>query len=225
MHSPPPPPAPSQLWGNLVHTFDYLYERTNCRRRKAHKYVPFSKFLMHYQPFEGLKFHKSWDASLGPPSLRLLTPSRSVPPLQNTLRGPCALDAAPRLTLTQNPPLPCTLWTGFDVPEIPECLTPMGLQSGKIPDSAMTASSIACQPYLGRLWKRAGGWCAAANDVNQWLQIDFGEKFVKLQRVETQGRQAADQWVTRYRLEFSYDGVFFEEYAPGGERKVSVISG
>ena len=114
---------------------------------------------------------------------------------------------------------------GFEVPEIPKCMTPLGLQNGQIQNSAMTASSIACQPYFGRLWLhsgggKTGGWCAGANDVNQWLQVDFG-KFVEIRRISTQGRQEAAQWVTRYRLEFSYDGVFFEEYKSDGEVKVS----
>ena len=42
--------------GNSVHTFDFLYERTHPRRRNAHKNVTLSKFLMHIQPFKGLKF-------------------------------------------------------------------------------------------------------------------------------------------------------------------------
>ena len=114
---------------------------------------------------------------------------------------------------------------GFEVPEIPKCMTPLGLQNGQIPDSAMTASSIACQPYFGRLWLhsgggKTGGWCAGANNVNQWLLVDFG-KFVEIRRISTQGRQEAAQWVTRYRLEFSYDGVFFAEYKSDNEVKVS----
>ena len=64
------------LLGNLVHTFDFPYERTHSRRRNAHKNVTLSPY---------------------PPSLRLLTRSRSAPPppppplpLQNALRGPRA---------------------------------------------------------------------------------------------------------------------------------------
>ena len=53
----PPPPPPPPLLGKLVHTFVFLYERTHSRRRNAYKNVTFSKFLMHFQPFKGLKFH------------------------------------------------------------------------------------------------------------------------------------------------------------------------
>ena len=44
------------LLGNSVRTFDFLYEHTHSRRRKAHKNVTFSKFLLHFHPFMGLKF-------------------------------------------------------------------------------------------------------------------------------------------------------------------------
>ena len=44
--------------GQLVHTFDFLYEHTHSRRRNAHKNVTFSNFLMNFQPFKRLKFHK-----------------------------------------------------------------------------------------------------------------------------------------------------------------------
>ena len=34
--------------GNLVHTFDFRYEHTHCRRQNT----------MHFEPFKGLLFHK-----------------------------------------------------------------------------------------------------------------------------------------------------------------------
>ena len=41
----------SPLLGNLLHTFDCLYERIHSRRRNAHQNMTFSEFLMHSQPF------------------------------------------------------------------------------------------------------------------------------------------------------------------------------
>ena len=49
------PPTFGQLG---PYTFDFLYKRTHSRRRKAHKNVTLSKYLMHFQPFTGLKCHK-----------------------------------------------------------------------------------------------------------------------------------------------------------------------
>ena len=95
-------------------------------------------------------------------------------------------------------------------------MSALGLQSGQVPDSSMTASSVACSAQSARLHGnplngKQGAWCAAANNVDQWLQVDFG-KDVKVQGVATQGRQNAAQWVTSYRLSYSYDGVFFKSY-------------
>ena len=105
---------------------------------------------------------------------------------------------------------------GFTVPEIPTCLSPLGLQSGQVPNHAMTAFSSSCSPHFGRLLLHSasgitGGWCAKANDFNQWLQIDFGS-YAKVHRVATQGRQEASQWVESYKLSYSQDGVFFQNY-------------
>ena len=113
---------------------------------------------------------------------------------------------------------------GFPTPKPPVCMSALGLQSGQVLDASMTASSIACQPYYGRLFLhsgggKTGGWCAAANDVNQWFQVDFG-KYAKIQRISTQGRQESAQWVTSYILSYSQDGVFFKDYRANGELKV-----
>ena len=55
------------------------------------------------------------------------------------------------------------------------------MQSGKIPDSAITGSSVynsRHQPYSGRL-NRAGSFCSLgpsrAGKDGSWLQIDLGE--------------------------------------------------
>ena len=99
-------------------------------------------------------------------------------------------------------------------------MSALGLQSGQVLDASMTASSIACQPYYGRLFLhsgggKTGGWCAGANDVNQWFQVDFGN-YTKIQRISTQGRQESSQWVKSYRLSYSHDGVFFKDYIQNG---------
>lgn len=80
-------------------------------------------------------------------------------------------------------------------------------------------------PALARLnLKRTrvtmGAWSAAANNRYQWLQIDLG-RFMKLKKIATQGRQDANQWVTRYQLSYSIDGAHFTSYVANGRVLVS----
>ena len=66
---------------------------------------------------------------------------------------------------------------------------------------------------------RVGAWAAGNLRENSWFQVDFG-RFVKVTMVATQGRQDTLQWVTKYRLSYSYDGNFFQDYKEGGYVKV-----
>lgn len=65
----------------------------------------------------------------------------------------------------------------------------------------------------------AGGWAAAINDVNQWLQIDLGNRFANVTGVATQGRDLVGQWVTKYNLHYGDDGVSFIYYKVPRRRK------
>ena len=99
------------------------------------------------------------------------------------------------------------------------CSLPLGVENGHIPDGAFSASSSYSAkngPARSRLnihsdSKGYGAWSAGANDGKQWLQIDFGE-LVQVTKVATQGRQYADQWVTKYTLSYSLDGMHWAEY-------------
>ena len=100
-------------------------------------------------------------------------------------------------------------------------MDPLGMQNGKIPDSAITASSSAnansFAPYVGRLHflmsgsGKYGSWAAASNNADQYFQVDFGT-WTQITAVATQGRQDSAQWVKTYSLSFSYDGVFWETF-------------
>lgn len=99
------------------------------------------------------------------------------------------------------------------------CSLPLGVENGHVPDGAFSASSSAhakYSPARSRLnihsdSKGYGSWAAKTNDGKQWLQIDFGE-LVQVTKVATQGRQDADQWVTKYTLSYSLDGMHWAEY-------------
>ena len=93
------------------------------------------------------------------------------------------------------------------------------MQSGDIPDSAITALSsanaVSYAPSVGRLHflsagsGRYGSWAAGANNAQQWFQVDFGS-WTKVTAVATQGRQDSNQWVKTFSMSYSYDGVYYK---------------
>ena len=108
------------------------------------------------------------------------------------------------------------------------CLEALGMQNGKIPDSAISASTEhnsahgatnARLYFLSRSGK-TGAWSASKNDVFQYLQINFGD-WTKVSRVAIQGRSDADQWVKSFSISYGYDPVFFKDYKEDGSKKVS----
>lgn len=108
------------------------------------------------------------------------------------------------------------------------------MENGAISDEQITASSqwdAHHAPPQGRLhFKRSGvkqgSWSAGVNDGNQWLQVDLGSQSMKVTGVATQGRNAHPQWVTKYKLQYSGDGINFQYYKEPGdiEEKVSRTS-
>lgn len=103
----------------------------------------------------------------------------------------------------------------------------LGIEDGRIPDSALTASTIANANHAAKLARlnlaagsgKAGSWCANKNDVNQWLQIDLKTP-TTVTKVATQGRQDHNQWITSYSLSHSLAGSFWVQYTVRGKKKV-----
>ena len=108
------------------------------------------------------------------------------------------------------------------------CQEPLGMENGVISDIQISASSewdyllnYLHAPHQGRLnfkatSNQAGSWSAKKNDVNQWLQVYLGDQLTKITGVATQGRNLHYQWVTKYKLQYSYDGVNFQFYREQG---------
>ena len=104
----------------------------------------------------------------------------------------------------------------------------LGMESRAIPDRHISASSnwnAAHRAANARLHFQAGGgrtgaWSAKQNNAHQWLKVYFG-KWVKITRMSTQGRQDANQWVKKYSLSYSYDGVWWYPYIVKGKLLVS----
>ena len=102
------------------------------------------------------------------------------------------------------------------------------MESSEIPDDRISASSewdpnhgpsnarLNFQPAGGK----TGAWSAKTNDVNQWLQVDFGDT-KKVTAILTQGRAEHDQWVKTYTVSYSQDGIEFIDYTQNGQKKVS----
>ena len=103
----------------------------------------------------------------------------------------------------------------------PECQKARGVENGAISDAQISASSqfdanhaaIQGRLHFQKSPGKAGSWSARTNDVNQWLQIDLGNQATKVTRLATQGRNAYSQWVTKYKLQYSQDGVTFHYYS------------
>ena len=69
---------------------------------------------------------------------------------------------------------------------------------------------------------KIGGWSALSNDVNQWIQVDFGS-YTRVTGVATQGRYNDDQWVTKYMVQYSDDGMTFQTYKKPGDKSTKVF--
>lgn len=96
------------------------------------------------------------------------------------------------------------------------CDRALGMQSGRIKNAAITASSKWDKnhaPYLARLGRLRrgrlmGAWSAKRNNHNQFIQVDL-LRSMKITGVATQGRAEAAQWVTAFYFLYSSDGVKF----------------
>jgi hypothetical protein len=99
------------------------------------------------------------------------------------------------------------------------------MQSGKIPDSRIKASSEWDTNWGSRYARLHGNkyWVAHKSDTNQWLQIDFKYK-ATVTEILTQGRLQYDHWVKSYTIAYSDDGVNFKTYkGDEGNDKVTII--
>ena len=105
------------------------------------------------------------------------------------------------------------------------------MESGTISDSQITASSEWSEinsPKRARLYTREdsygrGAWSSLTSDFNQWLQVDLG-KITPVTHVATQGRNSYSpvQMVTKYKVQFSDDGVSFFSHKRQGESSDAV---
>ena len=106
------------------------------------------------------------------------------------------------------------------------------MENGSILDGQISASSeldndnaaIQGRLYFQATGTKQGAWTAAQSDRKQWLQVDLGSQFTKVSRVGTQGQNGGHtKWVTRYKLQYSIDGVAFQDYREHGQTTNKVM--
>jgi len=102
------------------------------------------------------------------------------------------------------------------------------MENGKISNGDITASSELINEhhaYQGRLnFKKGkgkrGAWTARETNGEQWLQVDLGSQFTRVTGVATQGREDSDNWVTKYKLQYSNETTQFQYYKGQGQNMV-----
>ena len=105
------------------------------------------------------------------------------------------------------------------------------MESGDISNGQVSASSelddnhaaTHARLYFEAAHGKAGSWSAKYNNLDQWLQIDLGSKH-EVTGLATQGRNGYGQWVTKYKVQYSNNGVNFQYYMEQGQAAIKVKS-
>ncbi|XP_036395942.1 coagulation factor V [Megalops cyprinoides] len=106
--------------------------------------------------------------------------------------------------------------------ELDGCSVPLGMESGRIKDEQITASSTASSwfvgpwhPWFARLNKQGAvnAWQAKTNNMQQWLQVELKE-VMKITGIVTQGAKSlgTEMYVTEYIIEYSKNGKTWTKY-------------
>ena len=110
--------------------------------------------------------------------------------------------------------------------ESPKAPVPLGMESGAICDSQITASSLYNFKHAASNARlhfkgsenplRRASWTAGEKNTNQWLQVDL-QQTTRVMGIATQGRHDLDRWVTKYKLQYGDDGQTFRVYKRNGD--------
>ncbi|KAL3883447.1 hypothetical protein ACJMK2_029708 [Sinanodonta woodiana] len=96
---------------------------------------------------------------------------------------------------------------------VESCNASLGMESGNIQDSAITASDVH-QGYTAsaaRLNNKSGWYTSEKAQSQDWLQIDLGQpQYVTI--VATQGAPCCEVMVTNYTLQYSQDNIVWKDY-------------
>jgi len=105
------------------------------------------------------------------------------------------------------------------------CNQGLGFEHGSVMPLAFTMTSSSNkngkQASSARLNDPSSCWCAQTNNVNQYLQIDFG-KPLTITGLAVQGNPTADSWVKDFYFEYGMSVGSLATYQEYGTNKVSV---
>uniref|UniRef100_A0A8C8HCW0 ferroxidase n=1 Tax=Oncorhynchus tshawytscha TaxID=74940 RepID=A0A8C8HCW0_ONCTS len=119
--------------------------------------------------------------------------------------------------------------------ELDGCSVPLGMESGRIEDHRITASSTASSWYSGS-WQASLGrlntqgtinaWQAKNNNMNQWLQVELAQ-VKKITGIITQGAKSlgTEMYVICYTLEYSDDGLHWMKYTDDDDNMSKTFPG
>ncbi|XP_035994746.1 coagulation factor V [Fundulus heteroclitus] len=119
--------------------------------------------------------------------------------------------------------------------ELDGCSVPLGMESGLIKDSSITASSEAPSWFYGP-WKASlarlntqgtvNAWRAKHSDMNQWLQVEL-PKVRKITGIITQGAKSMgkEMYVIKYALQYSDNGIHWTYYTDDDDIPVKMFDG
>ncbi|RVE65935.1 hypothetical protein OJAV_G00121150 [Oryzias javanicus] len=97
------------------------------------------------------------------------------------------------------------------------CLHGLGVEDESIPDDQLSASSSigAYTPSKARLngdfcWKPSG------SATSSWIQVNLGQTR-KVTGIVIQGCSDGENWITKYKLQHSIDGISWKDYTADGD--------
>lgn len=107
------------------------------------------------------------------------------------------------------------------------------MEDGAINDSQITSSSFktdgskSYKAAYGRLNNspsgvNGGAWCADRSDTSRYLQIDL-KREITLSGISTQGQSDEANWVAKYSLKHSKDGINWSPFKEFGREEASCI--
>ncbi|KAM9003604.1 coagulation factor V isoform X1 [Sarcophilus harrisii] len=119
--------------------------------------------------------------------------------------------------------------------QVQGCSTPLGMESGKIQNNQITASSTR-KSWLGGYWSpfyarlnaqgRVNAWQAKSNNNKQWLQIDL-LKTKKITAITTQGAKSFsnEMYVMTYAIFYSDRGTDWKPYKDKSSMREKIFMG
>ncbi|XP_067265312.1 coagulation factor V [Chanodichthys erythropterus] len=119
--------------------------------------------------------------------------------------------------------------------ELDGCSVPLGMESGLIKDTQITASSVAPSWYSGQwhpwyarlnMQGTINAWQAKNNDIQQWIQVELKD-IKKITGIITQGAKSLrkEMFVKAYTLEYSEDGKRWTKYTDDEDYEQKTFQG